>query len=266
MSIKNNITLHNGTAIPGLGFRIDTSLEHIYADIMTALRAGYRLFDILAVPEIEKDFSKAIRATGVPRNELFLITHITPSSLNYEAGIHAYRNTLSRIGTDYSDATVVDITEMSKNPDQVIAQWRAAETAYKNGVTRTIGTCTPNTQDIELLLANCEIAPMMNIAAIYPGRANQEMIASCDEHRILLIGCMPEKEIDLVHSKELCIFADKYRVNPIDIQIQFLEQLNCLPLLTIGCESQQHKNFQASTFSISENDMKYLEAMKDYGK
>ncbi len=262
---KGSTTLHNGTVMPMLGYHIDTTFHNIYANLVTALRAGYRMFDIPAIGDIEKEFAKAVESTGIARNELFIITHIVTNSETFDRAVHRYRNSLSRLKTDYSDALIVDISDICNREEDIRQHWKAAETAYKNGVARTIGIATENPADIESILVNCEIAPMINQAIFYPGRPNTELMFSCDEHRITLQEYLPLRYEAVLKSKEISIFAEKYHVEPIEIILIFLMQNGCPALVSQMNESSLKHILDQEPFILSSDDMKYLEVMKDYG-
>ncbi|MGM9919299.1 MAG: aldo/keto reductase, partial [Lactimicrobium massiliense] len=100
-AINETVTnLHNGVRVPTLGYRVIPGHANTVNNVLTALSAGIRHFDISSHPDVEKAFAKAVSKTNVPREELFLTVRIANEDHGYERAIHAFRNSLTRLQTD----------------------------------------------------------------------------------------------------------------------------------------------------------------------
>ncbi|HCK87377.1 MAG TPA: 2,5-diketo-D-gluconic acid reductase [Erysipelotrichaceae bacterium] len=270
VSMKHEIRIHNGTVIPELGYRIDRdNKKTMYEDILTALRAGFRHFDIACDAETERIAGKAFADSGVPRFELFLTMKLGNEDHGYERAARAFEKSLKHVGTDYADLYLINwpnpIQFRDRYATNSVDTWRALESIYKSGRARAIGVANYEARHIEFLLDHAEIAPMVNQARIYPGFPFKDNLDCAHEHNILTEGFLPPMHDDILNSKELKIFAGKYKVSPRMICIRYLLEKKCIALLQGRNEEELRNTVKAFDFTISPEDMLYLDAMKNYG-
>lgn len=263
-----SVDLHNGVSIPTLGYRV-TKGENVYNNVLTALRAGYRHFDICSDHDAEKAFARAAAKFGIDREELFLTVKIANSDHGYDAALHGFRNSLSRLKTDFADLLLIDwpnpVGFRDTYEETVTATWKALETAYKSGTARAIGVANYESRHIEYTLDHSEIAPMVNEARIYPGFPFTDNVECAAHHKIQTEGFLPDDYRPVVNSRELRIFAEKYKVTPEQICVRYLFQKNIIALASGDDEEILRQNFNAYSFRLSDDDMKYLDVMKNYG-
>ena len=263
-------TLHNGTVIPSLGYRVDKdNKDEIYENVLTALKAGFRHIDVPVDPDSEKLIGKALRDSEVPRNELFLTVKVGNDDHSHDLALRGLDRTLKRLGTDYADLFLVNWPNPVKfraDYEKVsIDTWRGLETAYKQGRVRAIGLANSHAHHIEHILEYAEIAPMVNQARIYPGFPFNNNLSCADDHNIQTIGFLPPKHDEILKSRELKIFAEKYHVTPRHVCIRYLLEKGCLALCQ-GKDLQELKDcVQAFNFSLTDEELKFLDHMKNYG-
>lgn len=270
-SISSTTTvLHNGTVVPSLGYRVDKdNRDEIYQNVLTALEAGFRHFDVPVDPESEKLIGKALKDSGVARNELFLTLKVSNDDHSHDLALRGLNHTLKRLGTDYADLFLINWPNPIRFRDDYenssIDTWRGLETAYKHGTARAIGLANSHAHHIEHILEYAEIAPMANQARIYPGFPFENNLNCADYHNIQTIGFLPPRHDDIIHSRELQIFAEKYHVTPRHICIRYLLEKGCLAL----CQGSDPQELKDSTkvfdFSLTEEEMIFLDHMKNYG-
>lgn len=264
------ITLHNGTKIPSLGYRADRGEpEKVYNNIRTALNAGLRHFDLPCDPDSEEAARKAFEDSGVPRYELFLTLKLGNDDHGYKRAMRAMENSLKRTGTDYADLYLVNwpnpIRFRSQYETNSIETWHALEELYKVGKARSIGLANFESRHIEHILDHSEIAPMVNQARIYPGFPFTDNLSCAYRHNILTEGFLPPDHDAILQSEELKIFAEKYKTTPRNICIRYLLEKKCIALLQGKTEEELRNAVNAFSFRIEEKDMKFLDAMKNYG-
>lgn len=132
------ITLNNGVKMPIQGFGVfqvpDSDVcEKAVAD---ALSVGYRLIDTASVYGNEQAVGKAIRKSGIPREELFITTKVWISEMGYDGTLRAFDASLSRLGLDYIDLYLIHMPF-----GDYYGAWRAMEELYNAGRVRAIGVC-----------------------------------------------------------------------------------------------------------------------------
>ena len=263
-------TLHNGVTIPTLGYRVDRdNKKTMREDVLTALEAGFRHFDLPCDSESEVIIGKALEESGINRSELFLTMKLGNDDHGFEAAKRALNRSLKNVGTDYVDLYLVNWPNPIEFRDEYetnsIETWRALEDSYKKGKTRVIGLANYEARHIEHILEYSEIAPMFNQARIYPGFPFLDNLNCARDHAIQTIGFLPPHHDEILNSKELKIFAEKYGVTPRHICIRYLLEKDCNALCQ-GRDLQELKDsVKVFDFEISEQDMKYLDNMKNYG-
>ena len=274
-SISSKTTiLHNGVEIPSLGYRVDRdNKEAIYQNVRTAVDAGFRHFDLPADSESEKLIGQALQDSGVPRNDLFLTYKVRNENHSHDLVLRGLDQSLKRTGTDYADLVLVNWPNPIKFRDDYehasVDTWRGLETAYKKGTARAIGLANFHAHHIEHILEAAEISPMANQARIYPGFPFENNLNCADSHSIQTIGFLPPHHDDILNSRELQIFAEKYGVTPRHICVRYLVRYllekGCLALCQ-GSDLQELIDCEkAFNFTLTEDEMKFLDLMKNYG-
>lgn len=263
-------TLHNGVTIPTLGYRVDKDNKStMYDDVLIALEAGFRHFDLPCDEESEKIIGKALNDSGIPRNELFLTMKLSNDDHGFEAAKIALKRSLKHVGTDYVDLYLINWPNPIKFRDNYeknsIDTWRALEESYKNGIARVIGLANFEARHIEHILEYSEIAPMFNQARIYPGFPFKDNLDCARDHAIQSIGFLPPHHNEILNSKELKIFAQKYGVTPRHICLRYLLEKDCNALCQGNNLQELKDSVKVFDFEISEQDMNYLDNMKNYG-
>ena len=137
MTLSPTLKLNNGVAIPRLGLGVYQSAvgEETYRAVRWALEAGYRHVDTAAVYGNEADVGRAIRESGVPREDVFVTTKLWNQEQGYDSTLKAYDGSLERLGLGYVDLYLIHypVTD-TRQPS-----WRALEKIYADGRVRAIG-------------------------------------------------------------------------------------------------------------------------------
>ena len=158
-------TLNNGVQMPmaGIGTFL-LSPDEAEASVRNALQCGYRLIDTANAYMNEKAVGRAIRSSGLPRQEIFLETKLWPSF--YEQP-DAVDKTLQRLGADY-----IDLLLIHQPAGNYLAGYRQMEKAYQEGKVRAIGLSNFSQAQIQEILDNCKVRPAVLQTEVHP--YNQE--------------------------------------------------------------------------------------------
>ena len=130
--------LSNGVSIPAIGlgvYKMQAGSE-MNAAVKAAYRAGYRLFDTAQMYGNEAALGEALRDAGIPREDVFLISKINNDSQWYAPALASIRETLRKMQTPYLDSFLIHWP--GQNPERTLDTWRALETAYREGLVRSI--------------------------------------------------------------------------------------------------------------------------------
>lgn len=161
MNDQKFVKLNNGVEMPMVG--IGTFLlapDEAEASVLSALKDGYRLIDTANAYVNEKAVGRAMKACGLPREEIFLETKLWPSF--YEQS-DAVEKTLERLGTDY-----IDLLLIHQPAGNYIAGYKLMEKAYKDGKVRAIGLSNFDEEQIREILTSCEVKPTVLQTEVHP--------------------------------------------------------------------------------------------------
>src|SRR6476620_12604796 len=130
------VIFNNGVEMPILGFGVYqiTYLTECENSVLDAIEAGYRLIDTAAAYQNEEAVGRAIKRSGVPREELFITTKLWIQDAGYEKTKKAFEKSLKKLQMDYLDLYLIH-----QPFNDVHGAWRAMEELYQQGRTRAIG-------------------------------------------------------------------------------------------------------------------------------
>ena len=154
-------TLNNGIKMPmaGIGTFLLTP-DEAETSVLSALQCGYRLIDTANAYVNEKAVGRAMRKSGIPRDEIFLETTLWPSFYEQE---DAVEKTLQRLGTDY-----IDLLLIHQPAGNYVAGYRLMEKAYKEGKVKAIGLSNFSQSQIREILDICEVKPVVLQTEVHP--------------------------------------------------------------------------------------------------
>ena len=168
MNDQMTVKLSNGVEMPmaGIGTFLLTP-DEAESSVLSALKDGYRLIDTANAYKNEKAVGRAMKRSGLPREEIFLETKLWPSF--YEQP-DAVEKTLERLGTDY-----IDLLLIHQPAGNYIAGYQLMEKAYKKGKVRAIGLSNFNEEQIREILAVCEVKPAVLQTEAHPYFQEREL-------------------------------------------------------------------------------------------
>src|SRR3954470_3246351 len=160
-----HVKLNNGVEMPILGFGVFQvkDLEECERSVLDAIATGYRLIDTAASYVNEEAVGKAIKRSGVKREELFITTKIWIQSNGYEGTKKAFENSLKRLQLDYLDLYLIH-----QPFGDVYGEWRAMQDLYKEGKIRAIGVSNFHPDRLIDLIIHNEIIPAVNQIETHP--------------------------------------------------------------------------------------------------
>lgn len=153
-----NIVLNNGVEMPQVGYGVyQVSPEECERCVSDALKVGYRMIDTAQAYHNEEGVGAAVKKSGIPRGDLFLVSKIWISNYGYEKAKASIDESLRRLGTDYIDLMLLHQPFCDR-----YGAYRALEEAYKEGKLRAIGVSNFYPDHFIDLASNVEIVPAVN--------------------------------------------------------------------------------------------------------
>lgn len=188
-SLADAATLRNGVQMPWLGLGVYKAREgeEVERAVKTALALGYRSVDTAAFYGNEVGVGKAVRESGIPREEIFVTTKVWNTDQGYESTLRAFALSKKKLGLEWIDLYLIHWPVKGKYKDT----WKALEKLYKEGEVRAIGVSNFQIHHLEDILSDCEIPPMVNQVEFHPLLTQQELRQFCQQQNIQLEAWSP---------------------------------------------------------------------------
>ena len=218
-----SVKLNNGINMPMVGFGVfQVSDEETERAVLAALKTGYRLLDTAAVYGNEAGVGRAIKASGIPREEIFVTTKLWIQRENgYENTQKALEDSLNRLGLDYADLYL-----MHQPFGDVHEQWRAMEDLYKAGKARAIGVSNFHMDRLMDLITCHEIIPAVNQIETPPFYQRDAEIAFHKELGVVqqAWGSLAEGKFEIFSNPVLTAIAQKHGKSVAQVILRWLNQ------------------------------------------
>ncbi|ANK60431.1 2,5-diketo-D-gluconic acid reductase [Loigolactobacillus backii] len=267
--LTDTFNLTNGTKIPKVGFgmwQVPVG-ETAYNAAAEALKIGYRHIDTAKAYQNESDVGRAIRDSGIAREDIFVTSKLPGATKSYDGAMTDFNSTMEQLDIDYLDLYLVHApwpwTEIGKNCDKENKEvWRAMEDIYATGKVKAIGVSNFNVHDLENILPNAKIKPMVDQIQYYVGYTEPKITEFAKKNDILVEAYSPLATGGLLNNQEMKQLAAKYDVSVAQLALRFCLQNDILPLpKAVGTD--HIKNNAQLDFEISAQDMASLNAMPD---
>ena len=263
----NSYKLNNGVTIPEIGFGTWQLTENVEQVIHWALNAGYTHIDTAAAYKNEKEIAEAIKTSGKKRSDLFLTTKVWASERGYEKAKNAIETSLANLETDVIDLMLIHWpakTSQENWEEENEQTWKALEEYYAQGKIRAIGVSNFMVHHLEALLKTVKVKPMVNQIEYHPGYLQEDVVAFCKEHDILVEAWSPIGSGRILEDQLLNDLAKKYNTNVGAICIQFCLQNGILPLPKSTSQKNIENNIQIN-FQLDDEDMVLIKNMSQTG-
>ncbi|MCT2535786.1 aldo/keto reductase [Aquibacillus koreensis] len=259
MSLTTTSKLHNGVEIPSLGlgvYKVEDG-QSVYDTVMSALEIGYRHIDTASFYENEEGVGKAIRESGIPREEIFVTTKVWNDEQGYENTKQAFQNSLDRLGLDYVDLYLVHWPVPGKYKET----WKALEEFYEDGKARAIGVSNFLPHHLEDLLSDVKIRPMINQIELHPQLTQVETREYCKKHDILIQAWSPLGKARYLDDPTLTELAEKYSKTPAQIIIRWEFQSDIITIPKSVHAKRQKENADIFDFELTSDEIKHIDAL-----
>jgi diketogulonate reductase-like aldo/keto reductase len=267
MIVRDTFTLKNGVKMPqiGLGTWQIPEGDEAYNSVAWALKHGYRHIDTAMAYGNEVSVGRAIKDSGIPREEIFVTTKLPAQFKGYEIAHECFGKSLTALGLDYIDLYLIhapwpwdkigsDCTEGN------IASWKAFEEIYDSGKVKAIGISNFESKHTEPILAMCKHVPMVNQIRFHIGDRQEEVVDYCKKHDILITAYSPLATGRIIGNTAIVEMAEKYQATPAQICIRYCLQKDMVVIPKSTKEERIISNIQVE-FEISEEDMKALDQL-----
>ncbi len=262
-SLNDTVTLNNGVEMPwfGLGvFKVEDGNQVVDA-VKAAIRNGYRSIDTAAVYKNETGVGKAIKESGVKREDLFITSKVWNTDQGYEKALEAFDASLNRLGLDYLDLYLIHWP--GPNADTFKDTWRALEKLYKDGKVRAIGVSNFYIQHLEELLKDAEVVPAVNQVEFHPKLTLVELRQYAKEKGIQIEAWSPLMQGKLLDHDVLKDIAARYNKSVAQIILRWDLQSGVVTIPKSINEERIKQNADIFDFELSKEDMEKIDALNN---
>lgn len=249
-------TLNNGLSMPmaGIGTFLLTP-DEAEASVLAALEDGYRLIDTANAYVNEKAVGRAMKKSGLKREEIFLETKLWPSF--YEDD-NAVDKTLERLGTEY-----IDLLLIHQPAGNYVAGYRQMEKAYQEGKVKAIGLSNFNQAQIEEILGLCQVKPAVLQTEVHPYFQEQELKSFLSKEGMVIQAWYPLGHGDKALLEEPLFTELGKKYGKTNAQIILRWHIQDGNIVIPGSKNPAHikDNFDLFDFSFTEEEMEKIAAL-----
>ncbi|MCC8187405.1 MAG: aldo/keto reductase [Bacteroides sp.] len=251
-------TLNNGVKIPAVGlgvFRLENP-DEAYQTVRTALETGYRHIDTAMIYGNEEAVGRAIKDSGISREEIFVTTKLWNDDQRSGMVHEAIEKSRKKLQVDYIDLYLVHWPVQRT----YATIWKKMEQILEKGLTRAIGVCNYQKHHLRNLFKEAAINPAVNQIECYPYLAQQELIDYCLEKGIRpeAWGPLGAGKSDILSNPVITRLAEKYQKTPAQIVLGWNLQRGVIVIPKSSHRERQLENLQAAEFEMEEADVNQI--------
>lgn len=257
MTTTRSVTLNNGMEMPLLGFGVFQIPDagECERSVRDAIRAGYRLIDTAAAYRNEEAVGKAIKQSGVAREELFVTTKLWVQDAGYEKARSAFERSLQRLQLDYLDLYLIH-----QPFGDVHGAWRAMESLYQEGRIRAIGVSNFYPDRLMDLMVHNQVVPAVNQIETHPFNQQIEAQKFMQEHKVQIESWGPfaEGKNNIFENELLRDIAGKHQKTVAQIILRWLTQRGVVAIPKSVRKERIVENFNIFDVDLSPQEMEAI--------
>lgn len=259
MNLQSTKTLANGVEMPtlGLGVYKMTDRDETLQAITTALDLGYRAIDTAALYYNEEEVGEAIRHSSVRREEIFVTTKVWNSDQGYDNTLRAFETSLKKLNMDYVDLYLTHWPVEGKYVDT----YRAIARLYEEKLIRVPGVSNHHEHHLKEILAQCNVAPMVNQVEIHPYLSQEPLRTFCAQQQIAVTAWSPLGRGNVLTDETIIRIAKEYNATPAQIILRWHIQNDVIVIPKSVTPSRIKENSELYHFELTDDTMQQLNAL-----
>jgi diketogulonate reductase-like aldo/keto reductase len=254
------VILNNGVEMPIMGFGVYQIADQNECEqsVYDAIMAGYRLIDTAASYLNEEAVGRAIKRSGVAREELFITTKLWVQDTGYENTKKAFEKSLERLQLD-----MLDLYLIHQPFGDVYGSWRAMEELYREGKIRSIGVSNFQMDRLIDLMIHNEVVPAVNQVETHPFNQQVESAAFMKENNVQIQSWAPfaEGRNNMFQNEVLVSIAEKVNKSVAQVVLRWLTQREIVVIPKSVRKERMVENFNIFDFELSQHDMESITAL-----
>jgi methylglyoxal/glyoxal reductase len=261
LSLQSVGLLNNGVKIPRLGLGVYQAPpgESTLRAVKYALKIGYRHIDTAWLYGNEIDVGRAIRESGIEREEIFITSKVWNSDQGYQSTLAACDRSLKLLGLPYVDLYLIHWPVEGRGKDT----WKAMIQLLNEGKTRAIGVSNFEVFHLQDIFQNFDVIPSVNQVEFHPFLFQEKLLEFCKNSNIQLEAYSPLTRGQKLNHHILVGLAKKYGKSSAQILIRWNLQHGLVVIPKSIHENRIRENIQVFDFQIEEKDMKLLNSLNE---
>ncbi|EIM90875.1 Aldo/keto reductase [Stereum hirsutum FP-91666 SS1] len=258
LSLSSAVKLPSGYMMKLLGFGVYKNYD-AKPSCLEALAAGYRHIDSAQMYRNEAEVGEAIRASGIPREDVFVTTKIESKDHGYENTLKGVDESLKRFGFDYIDLFLIH--DPFSGPEKRIATYKALLKSRDEGKIRTVGVSNFGIKHLEEIVSSGLELPAVNQLEIHPFCQQRPIVKWCRDHGVVIEAYCPVIRGKMDDPVFLDIARKHGNRDPAQILIRWSLQHGYVPLPKSATPARIRSNANLYDFSLDEEDMERIDAL-----
>jgi 2,5-diketo-D-gluconate reductase A len=258
-----HITLNNGVEMPILGFGVFqiADAEACEQCVLDAIEVGYRSIDTAASYGNEVAVGKAIKSSGIAREELFITTKLWIQGNGYEGTLAAFEKSMQKLSLDYLDLYLIH-----QPYGDVFGEWRAMEKLYQEGRIRAIGISNFHPDRVTDLMNHTEIVPAVNQVETHPFQQQISNQSFLQENKIQMESWAPfaEGRQGMFEHPVLTAIAVAHGRSIAQVILRWLIQRDIIVIPKTVSRARMVENFDVFGFELTDGEMEMIQELDTY--
>ena len=257
-----NITLNDGNTIPQLGFGVFQIKPEDTADaVKTALDIGYRHIDTAEMYGNEKEVGEGIRASGIPRDEIFVTSKLNNSFHEPDAARKAFDTTLSDLGFDYIDLFLIHWPLPTQYGGDYVSTWNTMIEFAKSGRSKSVGVSNFQVEHLERLARETELVPAVNQIEVHPYLANDTVRKYGSDHGIATEAWSPIAQGKVLDDPVITDLAAEVSKSPAQVALRWHIQRGDIIFPKSVTPKRVQENFALFDFELDSDAVAKIDAL-----
>ncbi|MFJ5589678.1 aldo/keto reductase [Streptomyces noursei] len=257
MTSVPHVTLNNGVTMPQLGFGVfQVPDEETTAAVTTALEAGYRSIDTAAIYGNERGVGKALAASGLRREDLFVTTKLWNDDQGHDRTLAAFDASLDKLGLDHVDLYLIHWPAPAR--DLYVETYQALERILADGRARAIGVSNFQVPHLQRLLEHTGVTPVVNQVELHPGLQQTALRAFHAEHGIATEAWSPLAQGAVLDDPAIVVIAATHGVTPAQVVLRWHLQTGNIVIPKSVTPARIRQNLDVFGFALTDADLAAL--------
>ncbi len=257
-----NLTLHDGTSIPQLGFGVfQVPPDETAATVLTAFEVGYRHIDTAQMYRNEEGVGAAIKDSGLDRDDLYITTKLNNGFHRPDDARRSLEESLTKLGLDQVDLFLIHWPLPTKYDGDFVSTWQALVEAQQAGKTRSIGVSNFQPAHLDRIVEETGVVPVVNQVEVHPFFTNEEVRAANARHGVLTEAWSPIAQGAVNDDATIGEVASAVGRTPAQVTLRWHLQRGDIIFPKSMKAERMRENFEIFDFELSADQVRTLDGL-----